>query len=241
MPEETKNKFAITTRSGEVITLSKAVVQSYLTDNIQVTDAEFTQFFQLCKTYQVNPFLREAYIVKYGTQPATIVLDYKVLQQIADRHKAYKGMRHGIIVSKPDGTSEERHGEYLLPNETLLAGWCEVFRADRDEPTKVVAMFNEFKGTKKDGSLNSNWTTKPCFMIVKVAKAQALREAFPNLFDSNVYSIEEADAITSSNTPTNANAGKTSVSNRLVADDDGVVDFTSSEEEATTEDATTTD
>mgnify|MGYP001310735683 FL=1 len=33
---------------------------------------------------------------------------------------------------------------------------------------------------KKDGTVNSMWSSKPCTMIRKVAQSQALREAFPN-------------------------------------------------------------
>lgn len=196
--DETKkkdDKFNITTRSGEIINLSKQTVIKYLTDNKDITDSEFNMFFQMCKAYKVNPFLREAYIVKYGTAPATIVMDYKVLQQVAEENKAYKGMKHGVVVQKQDGSTEERYGGYTLPNEKLIAGWCEVYRSDRTEPTKVYAMFDEFKGVKASGELNSNWSGKPNFMIIKVAKAQALREAFPNLFASNIYVAEEMDNV----------------------------------------------
>lgn len=187
-----KNKFQITTRSGEIITLDKASCIRYLTNNVEITDSEFTMFFQLCKAYKVNPFLKEAYLVKYSAgTPATIVLDYKVLQQVAESKREFKGMKHGLVVQKADGNVEERNGEFILPNEAIIAGWCEVLRSDRDTSTKVYAMFDEFKQTKKDGTLNTNWATKPCFMITKVAKAQALREAFPNMFGSNVYIQEE--------------------------------------------------
>ena len=203
--EQQKEKFSIVTRTGEKIFLDKQTVIKYVADNAQITDSEFNMFFQLCKVHKVNPFLKEAYIIKYGNTPATIVLDYKVFQQVADSTPTFKGMKHGIVVAKEDGTFEERAGEFKLPKETLIAGWCEVYRSDRDMPTKVYAMFDEFKGTKKDGALNSNWSTKPCFMICKVAKAQALREAFPNMFESNVYTSDEMDNITKS-----ANDGSTS-------------------------------
>lgn len=191
--KQEKEKYAITTKSGEKIYLDLQTVQSYLCNGAPITNSEFTMFFQLCKQYKVNPFLKEAYIIKYGNSPATIVLDYKVLQQIADSNPNYKGMATGVLVVDKDGNEKERTGGYVLPNETLVAGWCEVFRKDRDESTKVYAMFDEFKQTTKTGELNSNWKGKPTFMIIKVAKAQALREAFPNAFGSNLYSTDEID------------------------------------------------
>ena len=223
MAEEKNNdkRFEIVTRTGERYKLDKATVMKYLTDNKEITDSEFNMFFQLCKVNKVNPFLKEAYIIKYGNSPATIVLDYKVLQQIAEDNPAYRGMRHGVVVTNEKGEVTERLGEYKLPNETLIAGWCEVYRKDREHPTKVTAMFEEFKATKSNGEVNSNWATKPCFMICKVAKAQALREAFPNLVGSNVYISEEMDSVEK---PTPKPVGKTTVTNDIIdVDEDGVV------------------
>ena len=130
-------------------------------------------------------------------------------------------MKHGVIVVDKNGEIIERHGEYKLPSETLIAGWCEVYRNDRTEPTRVTAMFDEFKATKASGELNSNWAGKPCFMICKVAKAQALREAFPNLVGSNVYIPEEMEAVKKP-TPAPANGG---VTNKLVEDEEEIIDL----------------
>ena len=52
-------------------------------------------------------------------------------------------------------------------------------------------MLSEFRQVKKDGTPNKNWAGKPTFMIIKVAKAQALREAFPNMFGTNLYTEDE--------------------------------------------------
>lgn len=186
-----KEKFTITTRSGDKLFLDKPTVQKYLTNNVEITDSEFNNFFQLCKANKVNPFLKEAYIVKYGSDPATIVIDYKVLQMSAELNPAFVGMKTGVIVMDKDGNAKEREGGFVLPNEILVAGWCEVSRNDRQTPTKCYAMLSEFRQVKKDGTPNKNWAGKPTFMIIKVAKAQALREAFPNMFGTNLYTEDE--------------------------------------------------
>ena len=191
--EVVNNLFEIETRSGEKINLTFNVVKTLFANGENITELEFRNFFQICKVYKANPYIREAYIVKYGNQPATIVLDYKVLQQRAESNPNFKGMKTGVLVMNKDGQAVEREGSYKLPNEVLVAGWCEVYRKDRDFPTKVYSMFDEFKQTKKDGGLNSNWASKPVFMITKVAKTHALREAFPNMFDCNIYSNDEID------------------------------------------------
>lgn len=185
------NQYEIETRSGEKINLTFDVVRSLFANGENISQLEFRNFFQLCKVYKANPYIKEAYIIKYGDQPATIVLDYKVLQQRAESNPNFKGMKTGLLVMDKNGQAIERAGSYKLPDDKLIAGWCEVYRKDREFPTKVYTMFDEFKQTKKGGELNQNWSNKPCFMITKVAKAHALREAFPNMFDANVYSTDE--------------------------------------------------
>lgn len=213
LQQQNNEKFQITTRTGEVLTLTKPIVKQYIANGADITDSEFTMFFQLCKVHKVNPFLKEAYLIKFGTSPATIVLDYKVLQQVAEDNPHFKGLKTGLVLQNANGEMVEREGSFKMPNEVLIAGWCEVKRDDRNEPTRVYAMFDEFKQykNKATGELNANWAGKPCFMITKVAKAQALREAFPNMFGSNVYIQEEAEMM-NNNTDKNADFTYTSTS-----------------------------
>lgn len=190
LAKQEKSKFEITTSTGEVLELNKGIVQKYLSPNATITDDEFMFFFQLCKVHKLNPFLKEAYIIKYGTAPATIVTDYKVLQQIADRSGVLDGIKQGIVVIDKNGEVIERKGQVKAPSDELIGAWCEVYRSDRKIPIYVSVNLDEFKQFKKDGSLNSNWSGKPTFMIEKVAKAHALRVAFPQEMQG-VYVEEE--------------------------------------------------
>lgn len=177
--EREKGRFEIVTSTGEVLDLTKNIVQKYLSPNAQITDDEFMYFFQLCKVQKLNPFLKEAYIIKYGNAPATIVTDYKVLQQIADRSGVFTGIEQGVVVLDENSEIIERKGQVVKPSETLIGGWAIVYRKDREKPFYVSVNLSEFEQKKKDGSLNNNWSTKPSFMIEKVAKAHAFRVAFP--------------------------------------------------------------
>lgn len=194
------SRFTYETKTGQTLTLTKKHVIDYIAKGVEITDSEYTMFFQLCKEYKVNPFIGEAYLIKYGQSPAQIILDYKVLQQIADLNNQYDGMESGVIVVTKDDVMVERRGQIVLPGETLTAGWCKVYRKDRTHHTEKACMLTEFQQFKGDKvTLNKNWGGKPAFMIEKVAKAQALREAFPNNFQNNVYSIEEATIIEGEN------------------------------------------
>ena len=88
------------------------------------------------------------------------------------------------------GDIEYREGMITVPGETIIGGWAEVFRKDRQHSTRVEVSFEEYAARKKDGTLNAQWSKKPATMIRKVALVQALREAFPTNL-GGMYSAEE--------------------------------------------------
>ncbi|MDT9694016.1 recombinase RecT, partial [Streptomyces sp. P9(2023)] len=53
-----------------------------------------------------------------------------------------------------------------------------------------MALFAEYAGRKRDGSLSSMWETKGALMLGKCAEALALRKAFP-IDLSGLYTAEE--------------------------------------------------
>lgn len=178
--------------NGEDVKLSPTIVKKYLVngDAQNVTDQEVMMFLTLCKFQHLNPFLRECYLVKYGNSPATIVTGKDTFTKRASRNPSYKGKQSGIIVFNRDtGAVEEREGTFRLPNEEVVGGWAKIFIKDR-EPEYNAVSFDEYAGRKKDGSLNSQWASKPATMIRKVAVVQALRDAFPDDFGA-MYSPEE--------------------------------------------------
>ena len=181
--------------NGTEVTLSPAIIRKYLVNGQgNVTDQEVVMFINLCKAQRLNPFLKEAYLIKYGNQPATIVTGKEVFTKRARRNKDYAGQQAGIIVQKEDGTIENRIGTLRLQDETIVGGWAKVYIKGYEVPTEITVSFDEYVGTKKDGEINSQWSKKPATMIRKVALVQALREAFPEDFQG-MYSAEEMNVI----------------------------------------------
>lgn len=180
----------IQTDTGE-IKLSSAIVKNYLVaGGGNITDQEVKLFIALCSAQKLNPFIKEAHLIKYGTNPATMVVSKDVYQKRADKHPDYRGKKAGIIVLNQKGEIDYRVGTFYIPDvETLVGGWCEVYRKDR-EPERVEVSLNEYIGRKKDGTVNSQWSGKPATMIRKVAVAQCLREAFSTEFQG-LYIPEE--------------------------------------------------
>lgn len=180
------------TVGNDTVTLSPSIVRNYLTNgNGAVTDQEVNYFVHLCRGQGLNPFLKEIYLIKFGTQPATFVVSKEAFLKRAEANPQYDGSESGIIVLNKDGELIERKGGFFLKDsEQVVGGWAKVYRKDRKYPSDVQVTFEEYAGRTKDGNLNSNWANRPATMIKKVALVQALREAFPNDLN-NLYTEEE--------------------------------------------------
>lgn len=192
--EETKKEIAVVYEvDGEQIKLTPSIVQNYIVGtDAQITMPEFKFFTSLCKARGLNPFLKEAYCIKYGKNPAQIVVGKDAVLKRAIKNPNYDGMESGVIVQNKE-TSEiiERKGTfYLRDSENLVGGWAKVYRTDWQHPTYCSVGFDEVAQKKSDGSLNANWSGKGATMVEKVAKVRALRETFVEEL-GGMYEAEE--------------------------------------------------
>lgn len=170
--------------AGQDVKLSYQIVRDFLTKgNGNVSDQDLTQFISICKYNQLNPFLQEAYLIKYGQQPAQMIVSKEALMKRAEANDQYSGIKGGIIVMRQN-EPVELEGTFYMPGDKLVGGWAQVYRRDRDFPTIAKVRLEEYD--KKQ----STWNEKPSTMISKVAKVQALREAFPAQLGA-MYTAEE--------------------------------------------------
>lgn len=167
---------------GEEISLTPNIVRQFVTKgNGDITTEEAFNFIQLCRYSGLNPFLNEAYIIKFGTQPAQMIVSKEAFMKRAERQKQYQGFEAGVIAfNEKTGEVNEREGAFLLPIEQVVGGWAKVYRSDRERPVTVKISFSEFAKYKNDGTLQSTWASMPANMIRKSAIVNALREAFPD-------------------------------------------------------------
>ena len=172
---------------GIDIHLDPDTVVNYLVsgDPSTVTLQEIVLFMRLCQSQGLNPFTRDAYLVKYSSSnPAQVIVGKGALEKRASRCARYRGFKAGIIVRRPDGALDKRTGTFRLPEEQLVGGWAQVFVEGFTNPIEATVSLNEYNTNK------SVWAQKPATMIRKVAKAQALREAFPEDM-AGMYEAEE--------------------------------------------------
>ena len=176
---------------GQEVKLTPSIVQNYLIgSDAQITLPEFKFFTELCKVRGLNPFLKEAHLIKYGKEPAQMVVGKDAVQKRAIRHPQFDGMESGIIVQDEGGKIQERKGLFYLPAETVVGGWAAVYRKDWSKATYVSVSVQESIQRKKDGNPNTMWRTKLATMIEKVAKVRALRESFTEEL-GGMYEAEE--------------------------------------------------
>lgn len=191
--KEATNEQAVEYMAGGMkVKLTPSIVKNYLVsgDKDRVSIQEVAMFMNLCKFSGLNPWLKEAYCIKYGNEPATMVVGKEAFEKRAEENPAYDGDESGIVVLDKNGVITYRKGTLKLPDEEIIGGYAEVWRKDRSYSTRIEVSFDEYAGRKKDGTLNSQWAKKPATMIRKVALVQALREAFPTSF-GGMYIAEE--------------------------------------------------
>lgn len=178
------------------ITLDAATVKAYLVSGSgNVTDQEIAMFINLCRYQHLNPFLKEAYLIKFGSSPAAIVVGKETFQKRAFRNPKFKGFEAGVVIVKKDtGEFEYRTGALALGGEQLVGGWAKVYIEGYQVPVEMTISYREYVSKKSNGEVNQQWATKPATMLRKVALVQALREAFPEdlggLYDADELDIE---------------------------------------------------
>lgn len=178
--QNNKGVEVIKTDSGEV-KLSIQTIRQYLVNGQgNVTDQEAMMFLGLCKGQKLNPFIKEAYLIKYGDkQPATMVVSKDVFMKRAIKNPDFEGIESGVIVLNSYGEVEYKKGAfYLKDREQLVGAWATVHRKSWKYPISLEVNYDEYVGRKTNGEVNSQWASKPATMIIKVAETQALRKAF---------------------------------------------------------------
>ena len=191
---------------GDEITISSDDVRMHICP--QADAKEVAYFMELCRAQRLNPFLNEAYLVKFKGAPAQIMVAHKALVKRAEAHPQYDGMEHGVVVMR-DGTvhTENRGAYYPEAGEVLLGGWCKEYRKDRRFPVYAERSFTSMNKNQ------ANWKSMPDVMIDKCAQAAALREAFPDEL-RGLYAQEEmgAQEVASTSEPVSAPpAAKTNI------------------------------
>jgi phage recombination protein Bet len=144
-----------------------------------LTPQEKGTFLSIAKAHNLNPFKREIYVTKYGTN-CSIVTGFEVYLKRAER------------TGKLDGFHVETSGS--VSNGDLSAT-ITIFRKDWKNAFKHQVYYTEYVQRTKDGSINKFWREKPITMIKKVAMAQGFRLCFSDELGGLPYTPDEVNTI----------------------------------------------
>lgn len=180
------------------VELSPEIVNKYLARGNRLTEQEIMLFIQLCKYQRLNPFVNEAYPIKFGDEFQMIV-GYQAYTRRAEENPNYLSRSSGIVVSRTvNGKIEvaKKEGTCVYPGEELIGGWCAVryLRNGEEQTAYKEVGLKEYIKTNREGKPNRQWATAPATMIEKVAVSQALRAAFPKDYEG-LYTAEEIKGV----------------------------------------------
>jgi phage recombination protein Bet len=178
--------------------LKRTILKSFAED-------EQATFIRICQRTHLDPFTKQVYATRRyqkvrddttgdTRKVATLVPVTGImgLTAVADRTGHYDGC--AIWWSGPDGVWKTEWLEDGYPT----AAKCVVYHKQRKNPETAIARWSSYVGQTynyqtKEWEVSDFWHKMPDYMLGKVAKAAALRGAFPSPL-SNLYIREELDS-----------------------------------------------
>lgn len=157
----------------------------------KLSDLEFKTLVGIGKATNLNPFLRELWAVKYGSEAAQIFIGRDGYRKASQANPEYD--YHTVDAVYSNDTFEIKdgvptHSYNLKDRGTLVGAYCNVRKHRASKPTFIYVELKEYNTGK------SVWATKPATMIKKVAEAQGLRMAFQDIFAGTYDESETWDA-----------------------------------------------
>nr|UVY58297.1 MAG: RecT family protein [Bacteriophage sp.] len=163
--------------------LDGETLRNFVDPKHQASPQELQTLLAIVKNRNLNPFTKEVYFIKYGNNPAQIVVSKDAFMKRAEQNPNYDGFESGVIYEDEQGELKTKKGVILPRKATLIGGWCEVYRKDRSRPVYREVELSAYNTHK-------NWWQKaPGQMIEKVAIVAAVRDAF----SENVGGLYTAD------------------------------------------------
>jgi len=184
-------------QGGIDIRLTPTMVTNYLVQGKRelVTAQEIVYFMHVCKARKLNPFIKDCYLIKYGSEAAAIVTSVDYFRKNARKATDCKGWKDGIIIQTKDGAIEYREGSLILPDEILVGGWAEAQPEGWNTPKRHTINLEPYIKKTKDGRVTKFWQpAKQPDMINKVAECQLLRKLWGEE-STGMYSPEEMPSL----------------------------------------------
>lgn len=161
------------------------------------SEGDLAVFFHVVKRTGLDPFARQIYMIGRNTYDART-------KQWATKQTIQTGIDGFRLIGRRAADARKEQVSVLAPQWAHSDGsWRDVWvpawgtplgarvTIERNgSPFTAVALFDEYKQTKRDGGLTQMWAQRPAGQINKCAEALAWRMAFPQDL-SGIYVEEE--------------------------------------------------
>lgn len=136
------------------------------------TDQELQMFIHMCKTYELDPILKELIFIKRQV--------WNNFKKGYDMVPTMMVSRDGLLaIAHKSGQFDGMETNALYEDKKLIGAECTVWNKSCTHAIKQKVLFQEYCVINhKTGAAQALWGSKPTTMICKVAEAQALRKAF---------------------------------------------------------------
>lgn len=152
----------------------------------RASEGDLRVFFHQSQRTGLDPFARQIYMIeRQGKQ--TIQTGIDGFRLVARRATDRSGGTFGYEDTQWCGEDGKWRDVWLSKEPPAAARVTVIRNGDR---FPAIALFSEYAGTKRDGSLTQMWSTKGALMLAKCAEALALRRAFPQDL-SGLYTGDE--------------------------------------------------
>lgn len=163
----------------------------------EASEGDLQVFFHVCKRTGLDPFARQIHMIGRNTKnQRTNQWEVKYTIQtgidgfrLIGRRAAAK-TRESISLTAPQWAHEDGTWRDVWSPKWGLPIAARVTIERNGHPFPAVALFDEYKQTRKDGALTSMWAQRPAGQLAKCAEALGWRMAFPQDL-SGIYADDE--------------------------------------------------
>ncbi len=146
--------------------------RSLTTEGTNLTDDELGMFLYTAKQHNLNPLLRQIYVMKTGGRVSHIV-SIDGLRSRAAATGNYNGQTEPAYKTSKTAMDPQKNPVGLI---SCTVG---VYLKGVDHPVYATAYWDEYARYGNNGDLYFIWKKMPRLMLAKCAEALALRKAFP--------------------------------------------------------------
>lgn len=193
------------------------------------TDLEFEFFLAYCERTGLDPVIKQAYLVERKQKVFKNGADVWVskfepmsaeagMAARADAMPDFEGIDDGVVYEGDTFTIDYAAGTVVhtanpLKRGRIIGAWAHVHRKGRRVPITWLRVEERIQ-TKGDGSANLFWSKMTATQILKCARAEQWRQAYPNLF-AGEFVPEEMNRDEVDVTPPNAHEEARPTADRL--------------------------